>query len=298
MYLMTSPWANAFGNYYLPVVYIAHATGLNLEGASEALRRACETGFCSYDEPAEVVWVHEMAKFQIAEELKAGDKRVKWVNDEYRRLPKSVFLCDIHLKYKNVFHLERPRGIEAPSKGLPRGFEGASKAHRSQEQEQEQEQDKRITADPKADSPRGQPPAPSVVSFKNVRSNHFRQRLEHVLTDIRQACESILTLPEKEKPFNPYQAVQKAVNEGKHPDAVLEVLQRMVDEWDSGRIRIPWAWWSAVLRKNSQNAWEKESQAEAENFKKAIADLAGQADLFTSIGLTVKTIPAQNSGLG
>jgi hypothetical protein len=235
-----------------------------------------------------------MAKFQIAEELKPADKRVKWVNDEYHRLPKCPFLYDIYLKYKDVFHLEKPRGIDAPSKGLPRGIDGASKPHRSQEQEQEQEQDKKTTGsgvDPIGE----QPSAPSVISFKKIPSKHFRQRLENILVEIRQACETIQALPVKEKTFNPFQAVQKAVNEGKHPDAILSVLRQMANEWDSGKLRIPWAWWSAVLTKNSRNLWEKENAIQAESFKQAIADLAKQKDFFAAIGLTIKTIPSSRS---
>jgi hypothetical protein len=235
-----------------------------------------------------------MAKFQIAEELKPADKRVKWVNDEYHRLPKCPFLYDIYIKYKDAFHLEKPRGMEAPSKGLPRGIEGASKPHRSQEQEQEQEQDKRTTGS--GVSPVGeQPSAPSVISFKKIPSKHFRQRLENILVEIRQVCETIQALPVKEKSFNPFQAVQKAVNEGKHPDAILSVLRQMAAEWDSGKLRIPWAWWSAVLTKNSRNLWEKENAVQAESFKQAIADLARQKDFLSAIGLTIKTIPAPGS---
>ena len=34
MYLMTSPHANMLGLYYCPAMFIAHETGLDLEGAS------------------------------------------------------------------------------------------------------------------------------------------------------------------------------------------------------------------------------------------------------------------------
>ena len=36
-YLMTSPHANMLGLYYLPVLYLAHETGLGPEGASKGL---------------------------------------------------------------------------------------------------------------------------------------------------------------------------------------------------------------------------------------------------------------------
>ncbi|MDW5308819.1 hypothetical protein R7J43_21940, partial [Acinetobacter baumannii] len=50
MYLMTSPHANMLGLYYMPLLYVAHETGLGMEGASKGLQCACEAGFCSYDE--------------------------------------------------------------------------------------------------------------------------------------------------------------------------------------------------------------------------------------------------------
>ena len=44
-YLMTSPHANMLGLYYLPILYIAHETGLGLEGASKGLKAPSKRGF-------------------------------------------------------------------------------------------------------------------------------------------------------------------------------------------------------------------------------------------------------------
>ncbi len=90
-YLMTSPHANMLGLYYLPVLYLAHETGLGLEGASKGLKRAVEAGFCSYDHDAEMVWVHEMAAWQVGETLKPGDNRCAGVRNEYASLPENAF---------------------------------------------------------------------------------------------------------------------------------------------------------------------------------------------------------------
>ena len=76
MYLLTSPHANMLGLYYCPVMFIAHETGLSFEGASKGLRSAIEAGFCQYDEASEVVWVMEMAVYQVGERLEAKDNRV------------------------------------------------------------------------------------------------------------------------------------------------------------------------------------------------------------------------------
>lgn len=138
LYLMTCPHSNMIGLYYLPVMYIGHETGLGIEGASKGLERAIEAGFCSYDEASEVVWVHEMAKFQIGDQLSDGDKRCKGVQNEYDSVPENPYLERFFARYKGAFHMQKKRSIdsqstsptEAPSEGLA-----------SQEQEQEQEQE-------------------------------------------------------------------------------------------------------------------------------------------------------------
>lgn len=136
LYLMTSPHSNMTGLYYVSRESIAHETGLGMEGASKGLQSCIEVGFCSYDAESEMVWVHEMAFYQIAEKLSANDKRSAGVQNEYDALPDNPFLGKFFEKYGAAFNMKRNRGavdnnpIEAPSKPL-----------RSQEQEQEQAQE-------------------------------------------------------------------------------------------------------------------------------------------------------------
>lgn len=129
LYLMTCTHANMLGMYYLPKIYIAHECGLSIEGASKGLQGAIEAGFCAYDDDSEMVWVYEMATYQVGEQLKAEDKRVLGIQNEYNNLPECPHLLDFYKKYKDQFHMNEARGIQAPSKPLG-----------SQEQEQEQEQ--------------------------------------------------------------------------------------------------------------------------------------------------------------
>lgn len=130
MYLMTSPHANMLGLYWLPELYIAAETGLSPEGASKGLRRAIEAGFCRYDEESEMVWVVEMAQYQIAERLEPTDKRCKGIQKELESLPNNPFSKEFLHRYAVAFNLNTASPSEAPSKPL-----------RSQEQEQEQEQE-------------------------------------------------------------------------------------------------------------------------------------------------------------
>ena len=136
LYLMTSPSSNMLGVFNQPILYMAHETGLGEEGAMEGLRGCIEAGFCSYDEESETVFVHEMAKYQIAPVLKATDLRCKGIQKDYDALHDNPFLGAFFERYGNDFHMTSSRGLngfkQAPSKPLP---------SQEQEQEQEQEQD-------------------------------------------------------------------------------------------------------------------------------------------------------------
>ena len=134
LYLLSNPHANMLGLYYLPTSLIAHETGLASEGASKGLQRSIEAGFCSYDESSEMVFVHEMARYQIADQLVATDKQFAGLQRDYDGLPNNPFLAAFYEKYAKAFHLTSRRENR-------RASEGASMPHRSQEQEQEQEQE-------------------------------------------------------------------------------------------------------------------------------------------------------------
>jgi len=136
LYLMTSPHANMTGLYYVSRESIAHETGLGLEGASKGLQSCIDAEFCSYDAESEMVWVHEMAFYQIAEKLSANDKRSAGVQNEYDALPDNPFLGKFFEKYGAAFNMKRNRGAVDNNP-----FEAPSKPLRSQEQEQEQAQE-------------------------------------------------------------------------------------------------------------------------------------------------------------
>jgi hypothetical protein len=139
LYLMTSPHANMLGLYYVPEIYIAHETGLGIEGASKGLRGCIQAGFCSYDSGSEMVWVHEMARYQVGEALDPKDKRSKGVQNDYDALPSNPYLAEFFDKYGNAFCMTKKREpkckptspIKAPSKVV---------ASQDQDQDQDQEQ--------------------------------------------------------------------------------------------------------------------------------------------------------------
>ena len=145
LYLMTCPHANMIGVFHCPVLYMAHETGLGMEGASKALQSLIEAGYCTYDEASETVFVHRMAAYQVAESLKPGDNRVKGVEREWQSIGVASIKQAFFAMYSEAFHLPKKQEVagklEAPSKPLA-----------SQEQEQEQEH---VVAPPSAKSARG-----------------------------------------------------------------------------------------------------------------------------------------------
>ncbi|MEW5968654.1 MAG: hypothetical protein AB1706_02120 [Pseudomonadota bacterium] len=145
MYLMTCPHANMLGLYYMPLLYVAHETGLGLEGAKKGLQWACDAGFCSYDEGTEMVWVHEMARFQVADSLKATDNRCKGIQKDYDSLPSNPYLASFYDKYAEAFCMTNKREGKAV---LTHKNQAPVKPLASQEQEQEQEQDKSLSQAP------------------------------------------------------------------------------------------------------------------------------------------------------
>jgi len=90
-----------------------------------------------YDTPSEVVFVYEMAKWQVGESLHPADKQVRGIQQAYDDLPENPFLAEFFDKYSVAFHLKNRRGLE-----------GASEDHRSTETETETETEKRIPPNP------------------------------------------------------------------------------------------------------------------------------------------------------
>ncbi|MBN6517035.1 hypothetical protein JZM36_09170 [Acinetobacter pittii] len=168
MYLITSPHANMLGLYYMPILYIAHETGLGLEGAEKGLEWACKVGFCSYDNVSEMIWVHEMARFQVAESLKESDNRCKGIQKDYDSLPSNPFLEDFYNKYFEAFcmtHRREGKNNHYVEKEAP------NKVLLSQEQKQEQEQEKTLS---------------QVILTNVMKSEDWRPDLNHLATYLKK----------------------------------------------------------------------------------------------------------------
>lgn len=136
LYLMTCPHANMIGVFHCPVMYMAHETGMTIEGASKALQRLIEAKFCTFDGDDEVVWVHEMAAHQVGVLSSPKDKQVIGLRKQVQQIAQTSIRSAFHARYAKDFHLIFEDETTSPS-------EAPSKALRSQEQEQEQEQEKK-----------------------------------------------------------------------------------------------------------------------------------------------------------
>jgi hypothetical protein len=167
LYLLSSPHANMLGLYYQPLLYIAHETGLGLEGAEQGLAAAVQAGFCSFDAATDMVWVHEMAHHQVAAELKPGDNRCVAVQREFDALPANPFLQGFLKRYGAAFHMRAWRvgegqgdaadalpqpgqaPLQAPAKGLAKPLvQPLPSQEQEQEQEHEQEHQQEQPQDP------------------------------------------------------------------------------------------------------------------------------------------------------
>lgn len=120
LYLMTSPHASMIGIYHCPILYMAHEIGIDLEGASKALARLIEGGFCSYDEASETVFVHQMARFQIGESLKPNDKRVAGLEKELGKVTQVAFRERFFEIYAERFCLPKPPQDASPYEAPPK----------------------------------------------------------------------------------------------------------------------------------------------------------------------------------
>jgi len=145
LYLISGPHANMIGMYYLPIGYISGDTGIPYEGVAKALDKLLTLGFCTYDQDAELVWVHQMMSIQVGERLKNGDNNTIAVARLYESLPESRILSIFYDKYSDTHCLPFRRGLDSP---LPRAFisqeqEQEQEQEQKQEQEQEQNQDQK-----------------------------------------------------------------------------------------------------------------------------------------------------------
>ena len=139
-YLLTGPMASMTGVYYCSVYYICADVGLTPEAVNQALQSLISVGFCLYDWNSEWVFVKNMARFQVAQELKAPDKRVIQLRKDVEQMPepfKSMFIDE----YNDIFCLDCQ--VDNESSETLNLFEAPSMSLQCQEQKQVQNQEQK-----------------------------------------------------------------------------------------------------------------------------------------------------------
>ena len=120
LYLMTCPHSTMTGVFHCPLIYMAHETGLPIEGAMKGLARLSEVGFCEYDEASECVFVIKMASFQIADSLKPEDNRHKGLLKELLKMAPHSLKARFIATYSIAFSLPKTGLNTSPSEAPPK----------------------------------------------------------------------------------------------------------------------------------------------------------------------------------
>lgn len=181
LYLVTCPSSTMSGIYYLSMTQIEHDLALTKEGASEALRRCLEGAFCLYDPLAEVVFVIEMARFQVGEKLSKKDKRSSGVFNQLKPFVKHKFYQAFVERYSEDFHLTKVSPSEGASKPLRRGI--------AQDQDQDQDQEHINTPLP----PKGEIDFPEPLNndeFKSIWED-FREHRKQLKSKMTAKAEAM-----------------------------------------------------------------------------------------------------------
>lgn len=185
LYLMTSPHANMIGVYHCPIAYMAHETGLTIEGASKALESLVNADFCTFDEADEYVFVHQFAVHQVGEQLSPSDKRCKGVENELSKVPKNQCWQAFRARYAVPYNLP-----VSPENASP--FEAPLKPLASQKQKQEQKQNMYAPGDAGCESAGAEPNVKTVTARMLVAEGVDKQAADDWLT-LRKAKRLPLT---------------------------------------------------------------------------------------------------------
>lgn len=121
LYLISGPGAHALGLYYLPLPTVAHETGLTIEQVRSGIAKLCEIEFCVFDDESEVVFVLNMARFQIGERLERKDNNVTWVwreMEKLRALPFFDRLLEMYGERYQVADYFRSDGSSKPLRSI------------------------------------------------------------------------------------------------------------------------------------------------------------------------------------
>ncbi len=109
-YLISNRHSNAIGIYYLPIPLICYELrALPEDKARQALQVLAQEQFSAYDEARSMVYVRNMARFQLGESLSRKDKRVRYVVTELEQAVQSgavLFAHDFFNRFQGDYQME------------------------------------------------------------------------------------------------------------------------------------------------------------------------------------------------
>ncbi len=198
-YLLTAPTSNMIGLYYLPISTISYDTGRPFKGVAKALISLSKIGFAMYDEATEIVFVPNMARYEIGKTLKTTDNRHKYVVDFIEKHRKSRYINDFYELYGDAFNL--------PAKPLVSPLEGGSKVSGSQQPKQQQQQQPEQQQDPKQQ----QQPEHSLVAGATEGASDS-DRIREVFAHYRTYHERAFPIPDSKS--NEWKKIAARFREG------------------------------------------------------------------------------------
>jgi hypothetical protein len=238
LYLLSSPHSNMIGLYWPPVTYIAHETGIPIEGANKALASLCESGFCQYDQQTEVVWVREMARFQVADRLKPKDKQIVGVQNAYNDVPANPFLAAFFERYREAFSMTNARAYEGASKTL--GSKAQAQAQeKAQAQVAPESQATPVTTVVKSQSKPGAPTAETWAAYSRAYQRRYSAEPVRNKTVNGQLAQFVGRLGAKDAPevaaFYVTHNKQYYVSAGHAVGPMLKDAETLHTQWVTGR---------------------------------------------------------------
>lgn len=181
LYVFTGPSVHQSGLYYVALPTMCHEAGFTPEELRKTLAVLADVGFAHYDEAQELMWVPEMATYQIEETLKPEDKRVKGVLAWLRQFREHPFGQAFYERYREAYHLpsegfRKPlrRASQGASKGLGRPSEAITEQNKQNKQNIPEQASSGAAAPPAAPSSEGASPT-TAKAWSQEAADDFRE---------------------------------------------------------------------------------------------------------------------------
>jgi hypothetical protein len=180
LYLITNPHAHVGGIYYIPRVLILHETGLKDRVLDTLYDTLSGAGLARFDTKNEVIWVVNMAKYQMR-----GEKTERATAGLLKSLHKSPLVKEFLKKYPSV--------TKWCGDTLSYTLSDTLSEVGTQEQEQEKEQEQNNNPSPNEEQPPPEPceiPEPlNTPEFQEAWQawEKYRKETRHTLTPSTRA---------------------------------------------------------------------------------------------------------------